>query len=434
MSLGESRNPAQERVLRFSWDLLSNRQFRRYFVSSLVSNLGTWLQNTAQVLLAYQFTHSVFAVGAVASAQFAGALLLSPWAPVLADRIGNRATLVGAQLISSAIAGGMSWAYSVGKLGISSLVIGALGLGTAFSLALPVQTALVPKLVEPADTETAVMMNGVSYNSGRAIGPALCILVIAFDGLSLIFALNAVSFAIFALVLARLKPTNGKHLPGQPEETREPLAHTRVTDVIRILRDNRRMLLLLAMVAAVTFADDPILVLSPALTHAILHISSDWTGYFISALGWGTVTMGFLPSRRKSDSHRLSRRAAYSLLILGVSIAIFTAGWSTQISLAAAFTAGAAALLTNAPAQTLILAYGEEPGVSEASVGALWVMAWAGTKPLASLLDGWLASNIGIWKTGIMLALPAIILAVCEIGLPRKIKNYIKSRAEKALP
>ena len=48
---------------RTSWWVLRNENFRFYFYGSVVSDLGTWLQNTAQVLLAYRLAHSVFAVG-----------------------------------------------------------------------------------------------------------------------------------------------------------------------------------------------------------------------------------------------------------------------------------------------------------------------------------------------------------------------------------
>src|SRR5262249_36815278 len=78
---------------RSSWQVLSQRDFRSYFLGSLISNLGTWLQGTAQVLIAYQVTRSVFMVGLIASAQFAG-MVASPWAPVLADRFSPRAVLV----------------------------------------------------------------------------------------------------------------------------------------------------------------------------------------------------------------------------------------------------------------------------------------------------------------------------------------------------
>src|SRR5262245_205732 len=42
---------------RTSWWVLRNRRFRLYFYGSVVSDLGTWLQNTAQVLLAYRLAH-----------------------------------------------------------------------------------------------------------------------------------------------------------------------------------------------------------------------------------------------------------------------------------------------------------------------------------------------------------------------------------------
>ena len=35
-----------------SWRVLKNRNFRLYFCGSVTSDFGTWLQNTAQVLLA----------------------------------------------------------------------------------------------------------------------------------------------------------------------------------------------------------------------------------------------------------------------------------------------------------------------------------------------------------------------------------------------
>ena len=63
-----------------NWQVLAQPRFRWYFAGSVISNFGTWLQNTAQVVLAYQLTHSVFWVGLVTCAQFTSPLLLGPWA------------------------------------------------------------------------------------------------------------------------------------------------------------------------------------------------------------------------------------------------------------------------------------------------------------------------------------------------------------------
>lgn len=416
---GESNRAAARRS---SWQLLRQRDFCLYFVGSLGSNVGTWLQNTVQVLLAYQFTHSAFYVGLVVSAQFTGTLFLSPWAAVLADRIGPRRTLVGTQCLSTVIASAMWLACRSHVLHEQFLVIGALGLGLAFAVALPVQTALVPTLVPKADTESAMAMNSVSYNSGRALAPALAVLVIAFVGPAWIFAINSLSFLLFALLLCTLKSTSWTRSTLDAEDSR---GRVRVADGIRVARGSRRLLLLLAIVAAVTLADDPIQVLSPGVTHS-LHLGGTWAAYLIAALGWGIV-LGSIPpvARRKAaDPSHASRRAAWSLLFLALSVIVFALAWWPWLSLLGAFSAGVAGLFTGSATQALIVGTHRK---SAASVAGLWAVAWAGTKPIASLGDGWLASHFGILTAVIILVLPAAVLAICELAIRPKRKERIKS-------
>ena len=474
----ESVQPTRRNNWRSSWQILNQHDFRLYFFGSLISNLGTWLQSTAQVLIAYQLTHSVFTVGLIASAQFAGMVMVSPWAPVLADRLSPRAVLIGTQCAAALLAAGMAWRDFNGVLGVHSLLFGALGLGFAYALALPVQTALVPALVTAEDAINAVKMNSVSYNAGRALAPALGVLVIAFIGPDLIFALNAISFVIFAIFLHRLKriaddislgeiftvvlgglgraignllrvtapgvgPARVTNPAGEKLARTPPMRpHARVTDGLVTALRHRRLLLLLAIVAAVTLADDPILVLSPALAHAKLHMSSAWAGYFIAALGWGSVLGSLSPTSSKDNgAQRACRRAAVSLLFLGVSVVVFTMGISVLVSLVAAIVAGAAGLFTGTAAQTALLRHQKKTGAgvaTVASVAALWALAWAGTKPFASFLDGWLASHIGIVFTSIVLASPAVAIALCELLLPefakRTINEFAEWRASRTVP
>ncbi len=477
-----------------SWQLLSQRDFRLYFFGSLASNLGTWLQSTAQVLIAYRLTHSVFAVGLIVSAQFSGMVIVSPWAAVLVTRLSPRAVLIATQFASAVIAILMAWRYLNGALGLHTLVVGALGLGFAYALALPVQTALVPSLVAKTDMADALRMNSVSYNAARALAPALSVLVIASLGPDIIFILNALSFILFIALLRRLPRiahdtslrTTLAHLfhharraasttlppvirtpapsrlspgaaapaaitahpggppligPGQQESVAArpsppPVTgpRARVTDGLVIALRHRRILLLLAIVAAVTLADDPVLVLSPALAHVRFHISGAWSGYFIAALGWGSVAGTLTPtSARYQGAQSASRYAAFSLLALGVSVVVFAAGFSPLTSLAAAIAAGAAGLFTGTAAQSALLRHQKDTAASVAtvaSVAALWAIAWAGTKPFASLIDGWLATHAGMLSASLALAAPAVTIALCELLLPRNVKATINSAAE----
>jgi MFS family permease len=381
-----------------SWHVLRHRGFLGFFAGSLVSNLGTWLQNTAQMLLAYQLTHSPFAVGMVTSAQFAGFLLIGPWAATLAERAGSKRVLVASQLLSAGIAALLAALQFSGSLTESSLVLCALGIGFAFTFALPVQTAMVPSLVPEADTKAAMAMNSVSYNAGRTLAPVLCVAVVANMGAGWAFALNSMSFLVFAVTIIVLRPHGG---PSPARRARDWLGP-------RIDMWRPRIVLLLAMVAAVTVADDPVLVLGPPLAHHVLAVASVWPAYFLSALGLGTVLGAFMRTKPST-----ARRAAVSLLGLAISVIVFTAGISAWFSLLAALAAGVAGLLTGAATQSLLL---KTAGPARATqVMALWAMAWAGSKPLASLADGWLASHVGVFRTGIVLASPAIIIALLEL-------------------
>jgi predicted MFS family arabinose efflux permease len=117
--------------------------------------------------------------------------------------------------------------------------------------------------------------------------------VIAFTGFTWAFVLNAISFAVFAATLL-VTPDPGEE-PRRPARARNGL--------VEALRQPRIMLTL-AMVAAVTFADDPILILGPALARQ-LNASSDWTGYFLSALGFGTILGSLrIGAKKRASKHR----------------------------------------------------------------------------------------------------------------------------------
>jgi MFS family permease len=392
-----------------SWRVLGQRRFTAYFAGSFISNMGTWLQNTAQILLTYQLTHSAFAVGAVTCLQFSGFLVLGPWAATLADRMGAKRVLIGSQVVSAGIAAAMAALQFDRLLTEMPLMIGALGIGLAFTFALPVQTAMVPGLVREADTRAALAMNSVSYNAGRTLAPILCVAVFASIGAGWAFALNAVSFLVFATVLLVIHPGDGARLTRRPHDW----------SGLRIALWRPRILLLLAMVAAVTMTDDPIQVLGPALAHQVLHVSGAWPAYFLSALGLGTVLAALVPTK-PAHAHGV----AGSLLLLGASAVVFVAGISPWISLLAAATAGVAGLLTGSAAQALLFKSARLG--QEAQVMALWAIAWAGSKPLASLADGWLASHLDLLRAGLLLATPGLIVAVLEICMPKPWKQRVK--------
>ena len=160
-------------------------------------------------------------------------------------------------------------------------------------------------------------------------------------------------------------------------------------------------MILLLMVAAVTVADDPILVLGPALAKQ-LHASPAVSGWFIAALGAGTV----LGSFRRSRHQPTLRLAAMALAALALFMLLFVNAHAVWIGIVAAIGAGVSCLVANSVTRAVLA---ERAGDEIAAVMAVWAIAWAGSKPIASLIDGALGTLIGPQWTGLILATPAVI-------------------------
>jgi predicted MFS family arabinose efflux permease len=319
----------------------------------------------------------------------------------MADRFGSRKMLLYTNIISAASAGWLACLEFAGRLNEGWLVAGAAVIGIAFTFALPARNVTARRLVEPDQVKAAFAMDSVSYNLGRTLAPPLSVGFIAAFGFGYAFVFNAVSFLIFTAVLT---------LVGKGSI--EPERRSRVRDGFLTVNREGRIMILLLMVAAVTIADDPVLVLGPALASHAFGRSASWSGLFIGALGAGSV-LGSLRRTRRAPSLRL---AATALATLGICMMAFVLMPEFWLSVAAAGGAGAACLVTNSATRTLLAI--EAGPEKEACVMAVWAIAWAGSKPLASLMDGLLAGRIGIRATGVLLALPTLVPILVLVFLP----------------
>ncbi|MEX2625258.1 MAG: MFS transporter, partial [Ilumatobacteraceae bacterium] len=161
---------------RTSAALLRDRTFGPWFFGNAVSNSGNWLFNVTAAIVVYRLSGSALLVGLVSVAQFGPLLLLSPLGGALSDRVDRRRLLLAAQTFAGAAATGLAIAAAV--LGVDRLpgswpiLATAFGIGMGQAVAAPTLNALIPSLVEDADLEAAVALTSLTFNLGRALGPA----------------------------------------------------------------------------------------------------------------------------------------------------------------------------------------------------------------------------------------------------------------------
>jgi Transmembrane secretion effector/Cyclic nucleotide-binding domain len=188
-------------VLRAYRQLLRNGPLTRLLVGEFVSSIGDWLYLVAILILVYQVTEDPFVLGIVGAARVLPYLFLSIPAGIVADRFDRRLILLSTDvargllmIVIAAIvfADGPIWL-------VIALSIGGTCFATFFG---PAIGAYLPNLVEdeeqlgPANSAWSTL-----DNLAFMIGPAVAGILIAGGGLVVAFLLNAVSFAVIAVVL-----------------------------------------------------------------------------------------------------------------------------------------------------------------------------------------------------------------------------------------
>lgn len=183
------------------------RDYRLWAASALVSNVGTWVQRTAQDWLVFtELTrHDASTVGVVMALQFGPQLLFLPWTGSVADSFDQRRLLMATQAILGGLALALGLLTVTGAVQLWHVYVFALLFGTAAAFDAPVRQTFVSELVGDQYLHNAVALNSTSFNAARMIGPAIGGLIIAAVGTGWAFVINGTSYLapMIALVLVR---------------------------------------------------------------------------------------------------------------------------------------------------------------------------------------------------------------------------------------
>jgi len=182
--------------------------FRLFWFGQLISLMGTWMQNMAQVWLVLQITNSPFLLGLTTAIQFTPYLLFSLMAGVIVDRIPKRRLLLITQFGQAVLALILGLLTMTGIVRFWHVLIlaGLLGLLNTFDM--PARQSFVIEMVGKKDLPNAIALNSTAFNLGRIVGPAIAGIIIGKLGIAACFLINSASFVavIAGLYLMRSLP------------------------------------------------------------------------------------------------------------------------------------------------------------------------------------------------------------------------------------
>jgi len=366
---------------------LASHNYRLWAGGAFVSNVGTWMQRTAQdwIVLAELTPHNATAVGIMMALQFGPSLFLLPITGFAADHLDRRKLLLATQSAQGLLA------LVLGLLTVAQVVqlwhvyVFALLLGCVTAFDAPARQTFVAELVSDALLSNAVALNSTSFNAARMIGPAIAGLLIAGIGTGWVFLINAASFVavIAALTLLRVEELHRKdRAVRKPGSLLEGFRYVRARPELRAVLG----MLFLVMTFGINF---PVFVSAMAVN--VFHAGSHEFGMLTSMLAIGSVSGALFAARRHGTP-----RAAFLI----VSALAFGAGMALAALMPTYWLFGALLVLVGWAAQTFnttansTVQLWTEPGM-RGRVMAIYMAIAMGCTPLGAPLVGWIADRFG---------------------------------------
>jgi MFS family permease len=286
----------------------AERRARWFFVALAQSALGNGAGYVALLLIAYDRWHSPWAITLVLLADLLPAMLLGPVFGAAADRWSRRWCMIVADVLRFGAFVGIGLAGSI-ELTLALALVAGCGTG----LYAPAALAALPGLVAPRRLPAATSVYGAIADLGFTAGPAIAAAVLLISSPESLTIANGMTFAVSALVLARLQfgetpvSVEARH-SSLLQEAREGLSATAGMTGIRVVLGVSAGALFFAglfNVAELPFAEDV--------------LGSTDVGYSVLATAFGLgFIAGSLSGSRGGSPQLLKSRYRLGLLVLAL--------------------------------------------------------------------------------------------------------------------
>ena len=377
-------------VVQSAWSPLKNSLFRGLWIATIVSNVGTWMQDVGAGWLMTSLSSSPSLVALVEAADSLPVMLLALPAGAIADIVDRRRLLIATQvylMVIAAALGILTWLNVMTPWMLLGFTF-ALGVGTA--MVMPAWAAIVPELVPPEDLPSAVALNSIAINVSRTIGPAIAGVLVAAVGAWLVFILNALSYIGILAVLVRWRR----------ERRKSSLPAERFVSAIRVglrfVTHTRALQIVLIRGSAFFVFASATWSLFPLIVRRELGMGPEIYGLLLTCIGIGAVGGALLLPRARA---RFSRDALVAGASALYAVAALMLGHVQNLPLLAVAMLATGVAWISILSALQVAAQMTLPAWVRARGLAAFVMVFMGGMALGSILWGQVAAHVGIPAT-----------------------------------
>ena len=401
---------------------LRSPAYRRFWTGAFVSNVGSWMHQTAFGWLVYTLTCSAFWLGATTFVAMSPSLVLSLYGGVIADRTNRRRLLIGAQavLMASAVALGVLTAAGVVTLG--QILALSLVSGMAMAISTPVYQTVLHELVPRQHLMNAISLNSLQFNLARIVGPLGMGIVTPVIGIAGCFFLNGLTFLAMIAAVATLEiaaiGSSGSHSVWT--DLRNGLRYAWRTPMIRTP---------LLLAGALSVFGFPYIILLPAFGRDVLHLDVEQYGYLVAAPGVGAV-IGALALATFGDVRRKGFLAAGAALAFSIALVAFAL--STDLLLAQIFLVLAGMTMVGAVSTVNTLIQLTAAAHVRGRVLSMLSFALFGLSPIGSIHVGTWAYYVGTPAALAGGGVVCFLITACLLAFAPELRQPIAAPAPEA--
>jgi hypothetical protein len=185
--------------------VLRDRDFACFFAGYATSLLGTSMSALAVSFAVLDGGGTASDLGVVLAAGIVPQVLFMLGGGVLADRIGRRPVMLGADAARCAAQAALAGAVLAGRPALWVFILLAMARGTGDAVFTPALSGLTVELAPPDDLVNANALLSAARSAAVVAGPSLAGVLVALAGPGTVIAIDAGSYAISVLALASLR-------------------------------------------------------------------------------------------------------------------------------------------------------------------------------------------------------------------------------------
>ena len=380
--------------------VFANPSFRWFWIGFSLSSVGDAMTRVALIWYVFAETDSTRALGLLSICFVAPVLVGGLLAGALLDHFDRRKVMLVDALVRGGAVALIPLLDALGRLDLWHIYVVAAVYGLLFMISLAGGPSLLPSIVPREQLVTVNALEVLSFTIGGVIGPPIAGLLIARFGAPQVLLLDALTYAVFALALVRVRyaPVANAGERAAPRST--------LRDAFQLLRGNRVLLSTTLMYMSFNIGQGFLFVWLPVYSERTLGGGPQLYGLLLGGLAAGQMAASLLAGS-VALGLSLGTLICVAEVLSGLSL-LFLLASNVWLALLGVTLHGLFTAPLTIWAQTLRMAI--IPEHLRGRMFALLRMLMQGTNPLGGALAGLLLPALGV-RAFIVLTTTAISAA-----------------------